>query len=298
MTISPWRRAFPIFTVLFACCAVSSLGQVSYPARLELQTLHSKVFSNTRSLRIWLPPGYDDPSKANLKYPVFYFTDGIAVFHGRRLDRVAQRLIASGKIPATIFVGVDNGGSTLESKQPLSDRANEYLPYADVFLTPPQPDPQGKQFPIFLEQEVRPLVESKYRTQDVYGLGGSSYGAVAALYTVLVRPGEYRWLYLESPSLYIADGELLHRAEMFKDWPARVYIGAGTDEGEGDAKREMVDDVRRLARSIKHDTATCLTIIPGGQHGEDAWRARLPEALEFLVGSGQCSQRKANSNLH
>ncbi len=294
MPIPPCRRTFLLFGVLIlvfiACCVVSALGQASYPARLELQTLHSSVFSNTRSIRIWLPPGYDDPSKANVKYPVFYFTDGIAVFHGRQLDKVAEQLIASGKIPAMIFVGIDNGGSTLESKHPLSDRANEYLPYPDVFLTPPLPAPQGKQFPTFLEQEVRPLVESKYRTQDVYGLGGASYGAAIALYTILERPGKYRWLYLESPSLYIADDELLHRAEKFKDWPVRVYVGAGTDEGEGDAKREMVDDVRRLMHSVEHETKACLTIVPGAQHGEDAWRARLPRALEFLLGNGQCPQ--------
>jgi len=45
---------------------------------------------------------------------------------------------------------------------------------------------------------------------------------------------------LESPSLYIDNDRLLRRSAQFHQWPPRVFIGAGTQEGEGDAKREMV----------------------------------------------------------
>ena len=215
-------------------------AQVASAPRIDLLTLHSKIFGNTRTIRVFLPPGYDDTSQAQSRYPVFYFTDGIATFHGRQLDSTAERLIRAGTIPAAIFVGIDNGGSTRESKHPGWDRANEYLPYPDSFLVPPLPAPQGGRFPDFLEQEVRSLVESRYRTQDAVGLAGASYGAVIALYTILERPGKYQWLLLESPSLYIDNDHLLRRAAQFHRWPPRVYIGAGTEEGEGDAKREMV----------------------------------------------------------
>jgi predicted alpha/beta superfamily hydrolase len=161
---------------------------------------------------------------------VFYFTDGIATFHGRQLDRIANRLVLSGRIPPTIFVGIDNGGSTRESKNPGSDRANEYLPYPDDFLLPPVPNPQGKLFPAFLEEEVRPLVESRYRTSSTIGIAGASYGAAIALFTVMEHPGRYQWLLLESPSLYIANDALLRRSETVQNWPSRVYVGAGTDE--------------------------------------------------------------------
>jgi enterochelin esterase-like enzyme len=259
------------------------------PARLDLLTLRSKVFSNTRTIRVWLPPGYDDQAQVTSKYPVFYFTDGVATFHGRHLDVTAQRLISAGKIPPTIFVGIDNGGSTLESKDPSSDRANEYLAYPDEFFEPPLPAPQGKLFPDFLDNEVRPLIESHYRTQDVRGLAGASYGAAIALYTVMERPGAYRWLLLESPSLYIGHDELIHRASRFTQWPERVYVGAGTNEGKGDAKLEMVRDVRRFTRSLGTRVQSCTTIVTGAEHDETAWRARLPSALEFLLGNGSCS---------
>jgi len=263
-------------------------GHVEDRGSMESLTLRSTMFSNTRTIRVWLPPGYSNPDQRHRTYPVFYFTDGVAAFHGRELDKVAAKLVAAGKIPPTIFVGIDNGGSTRESKNPSSDRANEYLPYPDSSLEPPVPEPHGKLFPQFLETEVRPFVESHYRTNGDVGLAGASYGGAIAIYTVMENPGRYKWLLIESPSLYIADDVLLRRAEGFKQWPARVYVGAGTNEGEGDAKREMVDDARRFVKSISAPTKKCFALAPGAVHSEEAWHARLPVALMFLLGGQAC----------
>jgi enterochelin esterase-like enzyme len=276
---------------LFMILAFSSVahGQDSKAQQNpELLSLHSKIFNNTRTIRVWLPPEYQDQKQSDRKFPVFYFTDGVAAFHGRELDRVAAELIRSREIPPTIFVGIDNGGSTLESKNPGTDRANEYLPYPDNFLTPPLPNPQGKLFPSFLENEVRPLVESRYRTNGDIGLAGSSYGAAIALYTVIERPDHYRWLLLESPSVYISHDELLRRSKTTWKWPSRVYVGAGTNEGDGDAKQEMVKDVNHLKDIIGTWTPVCMVVVPGAEHNEDAWRTRLPAALRFLLGNQTC----------
>jgi predicted alpha/beta superfamily hydrolase len=261
------------------------------PAVEEL-TLTSKIFRNTRTIRVFLPPRYSDSAQINRRYPVFYFTDGIAVFHGRKLVQIAKALIEEDQIPPMIFVGIDNGGSTRESKNPGSDRANEYLPFQDTFLQPPLPSPQGGLFPKFLAEEVQPMIDSKYRTSQEIGLGGSSYGAEIALYTVMAQSGRYRWLYLESPSLYVHNDELLRRSENFKNWPERIYVGAGTAEGANGDGQEMIDDVKRFSKMIEHQTKSCLLIVEGAHHEEEAWRARLPDALRFLLGSGSCKLSK------
>jgi predicted alpha/beta superfamily hydrolase len=294
MTEAVWRASAAIcMTLLGGSLATEAEKPRQTNGKMELLTLRSKIFANTRTVRVWLPPGYQEEAQRTHRYPVFYFTDGVAAFRGRQLDRVAEKLTKSGKIVPTIFVGIDNGGSTKESKDPGSDRANEYLPYPDDSLQPPVPSPHGKLFPAFLETEVRPLVESRYRTTDEVGLAGASYGGAIAVYTVMENPGRYRWLLIESPSLYIGGDELLHRAEIFRQWPQRVYVGAGTDEGEGDAKREMVDDVTQFVNSMTRETAKCLVLIPGAEHGEGAWHARLPTALEFLLGKGTCPKPKS-----
>jgi len=109
------------------CSGLLGAQSVEKAGSIELLTLRSKVFSNTRTIRVWLPPGYETAASSMRKYPIFYFTDGVAVFHGRRADEVAWQLIVTGQIPPVILVGIDNGGSTRESKTPGSDRANEYL---------------------------------------------------------------------------------------------------------------------------------------------------------------------------
>ncbi|MBS1805988.1 MAG: alpha/beta hydrolase [Acidobacteria bacterium] len=277
----------PCFSVgIRASQAAAPLGNI------ELLTLSSRVFSNTRTIRVWLPPGYSEAASSKRTYPVFYFTDGVAVFHARQLDRIAGELIAARRMPAVIFVGIDNGGSTRESKSPGTDRANEYLPFPDQYLQPPLPTPHGKEFPAFFENEVRPLVERRYRTNGKIGLAGSSYGAVIALYSAMQHPKGFRWLLLESPSLYVDNDALLKTAANQRDWPDRVYIGAGTEEGEGDAKREMVDDVKRLKQAIGQGSHVCSVIVDGAQHNEDAWRARLPFALQFLLGGKLCHESR------
>jgi enterochelin esterase-like enzyme len=265
--------------------------------RLDTLTLHSKIFHNTRLLRVWVPPGYDDPDAQAARYPVVYFTDGIATQHGRRLDSIAAALIAHGTIPPTVFVMIDNGGSTKESHAPMRDRADEYLPYPDAPASwvPPLPAPHGNLFPDFLEKEVRPLVESRFRVRTDpahVGFGGSSYGAAIALYTIIARPGHYGNLLLESPSLYIGDHALLHAADSARTWPDRVYIAVGTNEGTTrEARQAMLDDSRALADLIaRHapSTHTCYWVVPGAEHDESAWRDRLPTALSVLLGTGSC----------
>ena len=36
---------------------------------LRLHEFHSRIFHNTRLLRVWPPPGYDDPQNAGRRYP-------------------------------------------------------------------------------------------------------------------------------------------------------------------------------------------------------------------------------------
>lgn len=287
------RAIRKLASMVVASLCLAALGETSKESSsgtVELLTLRSKVFSNTRTIRVWLPPGYRDSASSQPRYPVFYFTDGVAVFHGRQLDRIANELTVARRIPPTIFVGIDNGGSTRESKAPGTDRADEYLPFPDEFLEPPLRQPHGKLFPEFFETEVRPMIEKRYRTNGQIGIAGSSYGALIALYTALQRPKEFRWLLLESPSLYVADDALLKAAASQAEWPSRVYVGAGTDEGEGDSKREMVDDVHRLINAMGRRTITCSVVTSGAQHNEDAWRRRLPFALRFLLAGESCTQ--------
>jgi enterochelin esterase-like enzyme len=254
-------------------------------------TLRSRVFGNSRALRVLLPPGYDAPANAARRYPVVYFTDGVAAWDGWGVPDTVRDLWARHRIRAAIFVGIDNGGSATEATDPIRDRASEYLPFEDQTWDGAPPPAKGELFPRFFFDEVHRLIVRRYRAsrrpQDLT-LAGASYGAIAALYTAMRYPDRVGQLLLESPSLHVGEGRLLNAADVQARWPRAVYVGVGTDEGDSPAAKErMLADARRLDRIFKQASPpprSQLVVAVGGIHWFSAWRARLSGALVFLLG--------------
>lgn len=273
--------------------AVPTGGIAAQESRRTTLELRSAVFGNTRSIRVLLPPGYDDPAKPTRRYPVFYFLDGIAAWDAWGVPEVADSLWRGREIGDWIFVGIDNGGSTKESTDPVRDRASEYLPYADPTWTESTPpEPRARLLPAFLFDEVKPLVDSTFRTlSDARhtGLAGDSYAGAAALFVALERPDRLGYLLLESPSLHVGDGRLIADARDAAKLPMAVYLGVGTAEGDTPAIRErMVTTVRELydVFAADPDRRVRLVVRRGATHWYDAWRDRLPQALRFLLTDG------------
>jgi enterochelin esterase-like enzyme len=273
--------------------APSPDGQIisspSVIGELHLHQFPSKVFRNTRYLRVWLPPGYHDQANQQRHYPVLYLNDGQNLFETAtsftgvdwQVDESADRLIREAKIPPLIVVGIDNTGV---------DRAREYLPYRA--LNPRVFRPLGKRYPEFLLNEVMPFLYRRYRVArgaENTGLGGSSLGAIAPLYTAIDRPGIFGKLLLESPSLFVSQRRMLKYSRAFRSWPQKIFLAIGTREiGRPDKDREAVNDVRELERILRRsglgDERLRVNVEDGGVHSEADWARRLPEALQFLFG--------------
>jgi predicted alpha/beta superfamily hydrolase len=269
-------------------------------SNVEILQLKSKVFDNTRSIRVLLPPQYHDAKSQTKRYPVFYLNDGIMVFRpaGLGIESVAYDLFKTGAIPPIIIVGIDNGASTDKTKNELTDRANEFLPYEDIGFAPDHtyapepPNPNGKLYPRFLIDEVMPAINARYRTMTGpanTGLGGFSYGGVASLYTAISNPNIFGKLMLESTPLWIGhDNQLLKDAKAAKQWPAMIYVGSGTEETDDAAfKLEGERDRTILETAVTSTSPTTKlkrVLEPGGKHEPAAWHRRLPEALKLLWG--------------
>jgi predicted alpha/beta superfamily hydrolase len=257
---------------------------------LRLHEFHSRVFRNTRFLRVWLPPGYEDAENSQRYYPVLYLNDGQNLFEAAvsfggvewQVDETAERLIRESAVPPMIVVGLDNAGK---------DRLREYMPHRS--MNPVILRAQGRRYPDFLMKEVMPFIEQTYRvatSPENTGLGGSSLGALIALYTVMARPGVFGRLLLESPSLWASNRQAIKDSRTIRIWPERIYLGVGTAEaGSPERDRTVVDDVRELAailrRAVLSENRLRLVIQDGAGHSESAWAERFPEALRFLFGS-------------
>jgi predicted alpha/beta superfamily hydrolase len=262
----------------------------SVTGNLQLHEFHSRVFRNTRMLRVWLPPRYDAPENLARQYPVFYLNDGQNLFDRAtafggvewQVDETADRLIRQEVIPPLLIVGIDNA---------QNDRIKEYLPYRSFH--PPILRPLGKRYPEFLMNEVMPFLQERYRIAkgpENTGLGGSSLGALISLFTVIERPGVFGQLLLESPSLFISHRRILKVSPRVRQWPDKIFLAIGTREaGREDKNRQVVEDVRELERSFRHagldDRRLLLRIDEGATHNEGEWAKRFPEALGFLFGN-------------
>ena len=272
-------------------------GAVSEPIRaggavgdLRLHEFRSRVFQNTRFIRVWLPRGYDDTENAARHYPVFYLNDGQNLFESSSsftgvewgVDETADRLIREGSLPPMIVVGLDNAGK---------ERLREYMPHRSMH--PMMLRVQGRRYPEFLLKEVMPFVENTYRVAkgpENTGLGGSSLGALIALYTAVARPGLIGRLLLESPSLWASNRQAIKESRAVRIWPERIFLAAGTAEaGSPERSCTVVDDVRELSAIMRRaglsEKRLRMVITEGAGHTESAWGERFPEALQFLFGS-------------
>jgi len=259
---------------------------------LDVIPFTSKIFHNTRMLRVWVPGNYLSPHNAHRRYPVLYMQDGQNLFDKTtasagewQMDETADHLIGSFKIGQMFIVGIDNAGEK---------RSTEYLPYPDPRNPqfPSANDVRGKDYGKFLLTEVMPFLVKKYRIATGApntGIGGSSYGAVVSLYTALDHPTVFGHVLIESPPLWVGDGELLKDAQKAKLLPQKIYIGVGSAESE-DIKHaeEEVQDVKDLEKVLRAkgmgSTRLKVVVQEGARHNEAAWSSRLPEAMLFLYG--------------
>ena len=257
---------------------------------MDTHYIESRHLETTRRITV-LRPRRRHGAK-NESFPVLYLNDGQNLFDSSRafggvswnVQETVNKLVRRHAIPPIIVVGIDHGEGR---------RSREYLPVEDE-RNPDARNPLGRRYADFLVSEVMPFIEGAYPAARGAGhtaIGGSSYGAVAALYTSLVRPGVFGRLLLESPSLYVGNRFLLRKARSTARWPSRIYLGVGTREtSRGDWNEETVANVRKLEAILRGrglgPRRLKVVVEEGAAHSEHAWAGRLANAMAFLFGAG------------
>jgi len=248
----------------------------------ELPSLHLGL---TRRLTVWFPRARWRKFE---RYPVLYLNDGQNLFDPARafagntwqIAETAKRLVRTGRIPPLVIVGIDHGGVR---------RGREFLPVEDS-LYPGTAEPLGREYAEFVTREVVPFIARTYpvrRGPANTGFGGSSYGAIAALNTAMIKPGTFGRLLVESPSLYVGNKYMLRRASGVSRWPSRIFLGVGTAETRSvERNQETVANVLELEQILRRGglgpRRLRLVVDDGATHSEGAWANRFPQALEFL----------------
>ena len=198
----------------------------------DLVAVDSKVMGEQRRVIVWTPPGYAVGSRA---YPVLYLTDADRQF-GHTVTTV-DFLSRNGRIPPMIVVGVFN-----------TDRTRDLTPYKDSDSDAQLPTAGGAdRFLRFIDTELVPWVERRYRTQTFRAFAGHSFGGLFAMHTLATRPDLFNAIVAVSPSLPWRQGEAVKRIDTMlaqqRTLKCSLYVTLGD---EGPAMKAGLDRLRTV----------------------------------------------------
>jgi len=194
-----------LFLFQLSCfLSVASAQEVAPPVPQRLD-IHSNVLKEDRVIWVRTPPGYQQ-SKA--VYPVVYQTD--APGHVNEIGSTIDFLVNNNRMPPLIVVGIAN-----------TDRNRDLTPtHADI----KNPDGTVTAFPTsggadrfldFIQTELIPEIEKRYRTAPYRIFAGHSFGGLLAIHALITRPDLFNAYIAVSPSLQWDDGHTLRRAQQF-----------------------------------------------------------------------------------
>ena len=153
-----------VFLALALAGPQFSNAQLTYNTKIGvLDSLHSKVLNESRSVYVQLPDSYDPDS--SIKYPVVYILDGDVLLNALY---TVHSFYSGGFMPEMIMVGISNGENrTRDLTTSVIDPSliNEENGGADKFMN-------------FIEEELIPFIETKYPVTNYRTLIGHSYGGL------------------------------------------------------------------------------------------------------------------------
>lgn len=214
--------------------------------------------------RVCIPAA--EPARAR---PVLYATDGDAFLDDLDLCGLVARLAAEGTIDPWIVVGIP---STSAREEVLAGRPRELAALIVDRLEPA--------LAALVSLETGP---------ERRALIGYSYGGLAAIQIALARADRFGRVLALSPSLWWDDRSVLDATSRAARLPFRVYLDAGSREGDpGERVPYMIADVRALAsilrrRGLRAGRDLWLREVPGHGHDMRLARKRLPRALRFAL---------------
>jgi predicted alpha/beta superfamily hydrolase len=253
---------------------------------LEKYHVYMSSFKKNRMIRVYLPVGYQESNK---HYPVLYMHDGQNVFE----DEGAIKGVSLGLKDYLDENKMEIIVIAIDQNTEGEARINEYCPWVNGAIAERINGQQslsggkGEQYLDFIVNELKPLIDSKYRTLvNQTSMAGISLGALISTYAACRYPHIFKRIAAISPGFYRNQEEL----EIFvrnSDLSAieRFYMDFGTNEIGDDQElnndfTEMIQSIYEILRSKIADTH--YQTIENGEHNYTSFRKRVPNILSYL----------------
>jgi predicted alpha/beta superfamily hydrolase len=208
---------------LLVAGSAAAMAQAT-PGTITKLTLKSAVLGEERTILVRTPNGYDLHKN---RYPVLYLTDGDA--HIGHTSSTIDFLARNGRMAELIVVGIANTDRTRDLTPVKSKATNA----AGELQAPTSGGADN--FLKFIETELIPEIEKRYRTHPYRILAGHSLGGLFAVHAMIARPGVFKSYVAVSPALQFANEEAIYRAEKFfkdqKELNATLVVTLGNEPG-------------------------------------------------------------------
>jgi len=207
-----------------------ALGMVDKIPSVELGEL--------RVLNIYLPNGYSPDSSKT--YPVIYLLDGSDDEDFIHVAGIVQFLNMIQAMPESIVVGIANVDRRRDFTFPTSvEKDKKAYPTTGSSV----------RFISFIEKELQPYIQNKYKANSIKTIIGQSLGGLLATEILLKKPFLFDNYIIVSPSLWWNNESLLKAAPVLLNKSSvrkkQVIISVGA---EG---KEMDDDARKLTDILR-----------------------------------------------
>jgi len=222
--------------------------------RLVDTTFSSSALGNSRPVRIYLPPGYDQSSSG---CPLVLFHDGLDYITLARATDVMDNLIHDGRIPPLIAVFVPPVNRTAEyAGSSIDDYAR------------------------FIARTVIPAIDGSYRTLQnpaSRAVIGSSNGGNIALYLAMTYPDVFGNAGAQSSNII---GDIFMGFRDGAQLPLRrIYLDLGTYDIP-----ILIPLVRSFIPILQSRGYTYRYNEVHEGHSWGSWRARIDDMLEYFFG--------------
>ena len=196
-------NAFLLFTMMLSlfvgCKTIPSYNDV-IPVHDSLSIV-SVNLNEKRVINVWTPSQFKTGSGT---FPVLYMLDGGIHEDFPHIANTLSELIANGDIPPYILVGIENTQRRRDLTGPTEVEDDKKI----------APIVGGsKEFRDFIQSELFPEINQRYRTNDHRAIIGESLAGLFIVETLLTRPEMFDSYIAFDPSLWWNKHSLVEKAK-------------------------------------------------------------------------------------
>jgi predicted alpha/beta superfamily hydrolase len=231
---------------------------------IDTWSIHSAIIGEDYTLYVLRTAAYDT---SNIQLPVLYMTDGdwnmtvaMNCFSMLRQDYYTRE---------PLIVGIGYGKGKNQRSRDLN------------------PESGGPAFLSFIEKEVMPFIQKKYRTNNEKAIYGYSMGGMFTTYILFNRPDLFDMVFIGAPGNN--GSQLMPAAQQYfkdhKDLKSKVFIGVGSYE------KEVVSNINAFTDYLLSFKCPDLIIgkefTPRASHG-----AALAQVMQNAIAFGYCEHHE------